>query len=65
MSKKDPKMAETYGQWLLRQTPERQEAALAHLDNCKLLGEIQRTAPRSAEAARLSDLIRDYHQRWY
>ena len=54
----------TYSEWLRAQTPERQEASLANLRVCIQLGEVQRTAPYSEEAARLTAEVRKYHETW-
>lgn len=52
-----------YSEWLRAQTPERQEAALAHLEVCVANGKAQR-AGDWAEVARLNALIREYYQEW-
>ena len=53
-----------YGNWLLQQTSDRQEASLTHLAVCARLGELQRSAPRSKEAEEMSQQVKDYYARW-
>jgi hypothetical protein len=52
----------SYSEWLRAQTPERQAASLANLKVCIALGEAQRTAPYSEEAARLTAEVRKYYE---
>jgi hypothetical protein len=51
-----------YLTWIMAQTPERARAALDHLEICRRLGEVQRTAPYSEEAARLTAEVRKYYE---
>jgi len=52
----------TYGEWLIKQTRERQAASLAHMKTSARLGEVQRTAPYSEEAVRLTAEVRAYYE---
>jgi hypothetical protein len=52
---------QTYGEWLQQQTPERQEASLAHMMLCAELGKLQRQAPYSAECAVLARRVLEYY----
>lgn len=52
-----------YSEWFKAQTPDRQKAALAHLEVCVANGEAQR-AGDWAEVDRLNGLIRAYYQEW-
>ena len=52
----------TYKDWFNQQTPERRLSSLVHLDNCRKLGELQRTRPHSIEAVQLEQEIAEYYK---
>lgn len=52
----------TYGEWLRQQPPERQDASLAHMENCARLGRVNQTDPSGPEAQELRGKIADYYK---
>ena len=55
-------MAETYREWFIRQTPERQEESLSQMEKCARLGDLDRSTPRSEEAVALRREIAAYYK---